>query len=82
MKKIIKQLGTIVAQSAAAYAVNEVCKATWPKIKEAFEDTRKKSDEDEVDRETKRELSSLVKNTKKEFKRRIKEKEDGPKETE
>lgn len=63
MKKFLKQVGNIVAVQAAAGAATELGKAVLPKLKEKVKSLLDKADELNKAKETRKDLSNLVKNS-------------------
>ena len=73
VKKILKQVGNIVAVQALASAATEIGKAAWPKIKEKANLVLAKAEELQKRKETKREMQELLKRSHSHYKKQKQE---------
>lgn len=63
MKKLLKQVGNIVAVQAIAGAATELGKAVWPKLKEKLNAVLDKANEIHKAKGVRKDLSDLVRNS-------------------
>lgn len=63
MKKLLKQVGNIVAVQALAGAATELGKAVWPKVKEKLNLVLDKADELNKAKDARKEFRDLLKNS-------------------
>jgi len=68
-KKLLRQVGNIVAVQALAGAATELGKAVWPKVKEKLGVVLDKADELNKAKEARKELRELVKNSASHYKK-------------
>lgn len=75
MNKFLKQVVNSVAVQAAAYAVTEGSKVVWPKAKKVWKKMVEKTNEGVSTAKNKAEFATVIKNTEKEYKRQVAEKQ-------